>query len=201
VPTFERLARFDREFRRMPRELQRAFLAMLPVFVAALRVDPPSFPPGLRVKRVQGTEGVWEITFAADGRATFEYGAELHPGEPHVVWPVITRSGGPPRMGNEAGINRAATADGVRRPMANGMSHAHELGSGDRASVRDGKSSRADTDSSGQPPPRSAPHPFAGRWLATCTPAAHWTTTAQHTVRTTVLTPKTSQDVLEAPHC
>jgi hypothetical protein len=36
VPTFERLPRFDREFRRMPKELHRAFLAMLPVFIAAL---------------------------------------------------------------------------------------------------------------------------------------------------------------------
>jgi hypothetical protein len=30
APTFERLARFDREFRRLQRELQRAFLEMLP---------------------------------------------------------------------------------------------------------------------------------------------------------------------------
>jgi hypothetical protein len=86
VPTFERLARFDREFRRLPRELQRAFLAMLPVFVAALKEDPPVFPPALRVHRVQETAGVWEITFAPDGRATFEYGAEVMAGEPHVVW-------------------------------------------------------------------------------------------------------------------
>jgi len=41
VPTFERLARFDREFRRLPREQQRAFLAMLPVFSAALKENPP----------------------------------------------------------------------------------------------------------------------------------------------------------------
>ena len=86
MPTFERLARFDREFRRLPRELQRAFLAMLPVFVAALKEDPPVFPPALRVHRVQGTAGVWEITFAPDGRATFEYGAEVRAGEPHVIW-------------------------------------------------------------------------------------------------------------------
>lgn len=86
MPTFERLARFDREFRRLPRELQRAFLAMLPVFVAALKEDPPAFPPALRVHRVQGTAGVWEITFAPDGRATFEYGAEVMTGEPHVIW-------------------------------------------------------------------------------------------------------------------
>jgi hypothetical protein len=86
VPTFERLARFDREFRRLPRELQRAFLEMLPAFIAALRLDPPKFPPALRVHRVRGTVGVWEITFAPDGRATFEYGNKVIAGEPHVVW-------------------------------------------------------------------------------------------------------------------
>jgi hypothetical protein len=86
VPTFERLARFDREFRRLSREQQRAFLAMLPVFIAALKENPPSFPPALRVHRVQGAIGVWEITFAPDGRATFEYGPEVLAHEPHVVW-------------------------------------------------------------------------------------------------------------------
>lgn len=54
---------------------------MLPVFIAALREKPPSFPPALRTKRVQGGVGIWEITFAPDGRATFEYGEELVEGE------------------------------------------------------------------------------------------------------------------------
>jgi hypothetical protein len=86
VPTFERLARFDREFRRLPREMQRAFLTVLPLFIAALREKPPVFPPTLRVHRVQGSEGVWEITFASDGRATFEYGPEVIAGDTHVIW-------------------------------------------------------------------------------------------------------------------
>lgn len=30
--------------------------------------------------------GVWEITFAPDWRATFEYGNEVIAGEPPVVW-------------------------------------------------------------------------------------------------------------------
>lgn len=78
--------RFDREFRRLPRELQRAFLEMLRVFIAALRQKPPVFPPALRVKRVQGRTGVWEVTFAPDGRATFAYGTEVVAGEAHVIW-------------------------------------------------------------------------------------------------------------------
>jgi hypothetical protein len=70
----------------MPRELQTAFLAMLPSFIAALRASPLWFPPGLRVKRVRGTRDVWEITFAPDGRATFAYGEEVIPGTPHIIW-------------------------------------------------------------------------------------------------------------------
>jgi len=35
---------------------------------------------------VRKARGVWEITWAPDGRATFEYGDELHPGEPHIRW-------------------------------------------------------------------------------------------------------------------
>jgi hypothetical protein len=29
---------------------------------------------------------VWELSFAADGRATFAYGDEVVAGEAHVVW-------------------------------------------------------------------------------------------------------------------
>jgi hypothetical protein len=59
---------------------------MLPIFIAALRERPPAFPPALRVKRVQGATGIWEITFAPDGRATFEYSNEVIVGEAHVIW-------------------------------------------------------------------------------------------------------------------
>jgi hypothetical protein len=45
-----------------------------------------TFRKGLRVKRVRSTKRVWEMTYAPDGRATFEYGAENQPGVPHVVW-------------------------------------------------------------------------------------------------------------------
>ena len=57
---------------------------MLQLFVAGLVSQ--SFAPQLRVKRVQGHPGVWEITWAADGRATFSYGAEVIPGHPHIIW-------------------------------------------------------------------------------------------------------------------
>ncbi len=35
---------------------------------------------------VTGHDSIWELTWAADGRATFEFGAQRRPGEAHVVW-------------------------------------------------------------------------------------------------------------------
>ncbi|HEY4854055.1 MAG TPA: hypothetical protein VII22_24985, partial [Streptosporangiaceae bacterium] len=48
--------------------------------------DARRFPPGLRVKGVQGTPGVYEMSCAPDGRATWEYGPEQRPGTPHAIW-------------------------------------------------------------------------------------------------------------------
>jgi hypothetical protein len=44
------------------------------------------FRAGLRVKGVEGAEGIFELTWAPDGRATFQYGASIKAGEPHVIW-------------------------------------------------------------------------------------------------------------------
>jgi hypothetical protein len=38
-------------------------------------------PPGLRVKPAESIDSVWEMTFAPDGRATFQYGEEICPGQ------------------------------------------------------------------------------------------------------------------------
>lgn len=86
MPTYEYPEAFFREFRRLPADQQRRFRAAVAELVIALGHRPPRFPSRLRVKRVQGQRGVWELTFAPDGRATFEYGDEVTPGEAHVVW-------------------------------------------------------------------------------------------------------------------
>jgi hypothetical protein len=85
-PTYEAQRRFLRDLRRLTRAERAEFARARRRLVAALREDPPHFDPALRVKRVQGHPGVWEMTWAADGRATFAYGREVRDGEPHVVW-------------------------------------------------------------------------------------------------------------------
>jgi len=67
-PTYEASPRFERERQRLSREHRRAFREAVGLLVSALRDEPPAFPPKLRVKRVQGHPGVWELSFAPDGR-------------------------------------------------------------------------------------------------------------------------------------
>jgi hypothetical protein len=69
VPTHAERQRFMREYQRLTREQRKAFLTAVGLFVAGLAVK--EFDPRLRVKRVQGQRGVWELTWAPDGRATF----------------------------------------------------------------------------------------------------------------------------------
>jgi hypothetical protein len=86
VPTYEPSRRFFREFDRLSAAQQARFMGAVDQLVEALRTSPPEFPAGLRVKRVLGTEEIWELTWAPDGRATFSYGGEQIAGDPHVIW-------------------------------------------------------------------------------------------------------------------
>jgi len=61
-------------------------LAAVKQFVTDLKNAEQAFHPRLRIKRMQGHPGIWEMTWAPDGRATFEYGDEVHPGQAHIIW-------------------------------------------------------------------------------------------------------------------
>jgi len=40
---------------------------------------------------VQAAAGIFEMTWAPDGRATFQFGPEVVAGQPHVIWRRIGR--------------------------------------------------------------------------------------------------------------
>ena len=42
--------------------------------------------PGLRVKDFRGIQGMFELTWAPDGRALFRYGDAKHAGDKHIIW-------------------------------------------------------------------------------------------------------------------
>jgi len=91
MPTFAQTDRFRRDFAKLTAEQKAVFRAAAARFVA----DLPSgrFRPGLRIKGVQGADGVFEMTWADDGRATFEHGPAVRDGETHVIWRRIGTHG------------------------------------------------------------------------------------------------------------
>ena len=84
MPTYDTLAAFDRDYGRLSPAQRVLVRAAVVAFVADLKTG--TFRAGLRVKRVAGRHGVWEMTWDDDGRATFHYGPEQRSNEPHVVW-------------------------------------------------------------------------------------------------------------------
>jgi len=84
MPTYEALPRFLREYDRLTDLRKDTFDTVVARFVSDLKVG--HFRPGLRVRGVQGKDGVFEMTWAPDGRATFQYGTPVHEGDPHVIW-------------------------------------------------------------------------------------------------------------------
>jgi hypothetical protein len=85
LPTYSWLTRFGAEFKALPAAQQAAFLAAVLKLVEDLRHG-RGFRKGLRVKGVRGREGIFEMTWADDGRATFRYGASIVGTEPHIIW-------------------------------------------------------------------------------------------------------------------
>ena len=85
MPPYARLPRFDTDCAALSAAEKRAFKLAVSKFVADLSRG-AGFRPGLRVKGVQGSPGIFEMTWADNGRATFQYGPGQVPDEPHVVW-------------------------------------------------------------------------------------------------------------------
>ena len=83
MPTYEADRGFLVEFERLTPEQQRLFREAVRKFVEDLGTR--VIRKGLRVKRVQGRAGVWEMTRADDGRASFAYGDSRRPGDPHII--------------------------------------------------------------------------------------------------------------------
>lgn len=85
MPTHEEWAQFLREFADLSPAEQTRFLTAVRKMVEDMQRG-QGFRRGLRVRHVQGYENIYEVTWAPDGRATFSYGAEQQPGEPHIIW-------------------------------------------------------------------------------------------------------------------
>ena len=85
MPTYGKTDRFRKDHGALSPEDRKRFRSAVEKFVADLKAKRP-FRKGLRGKGVQGADGIFEVTWADDGRATFQYEEEQIEGEPHVIW-------------------------------------------------------------------------------------------------------------------
>jgi len=85
LPTYDKTEQFERDYESLSPDERAAFKRAIEKFLEDLPTR--RFRRGLRVKGVQGTNGIFEMTWEGeDGRATFEYGEEIRSGEPHIIW-------------------------------------------------------------------------------------------------------------------
>ena len=85
MPTFATTETFKRDMARLSRAEREALKNAVAKFVEDLKSG-HGFREGLRVKGIRAAKGVFEMTWADDGRCTFQYGPPLRNEEPHVIW-------------------------------------------------------------------------------------------------------------------
>jgi hypothetical protein len=85
MPTFATTPRFRRDLKALAPEQRARFEKVVrEEFVPDIEAN--QWRPGLRIKRVHSVPKVWEMTWAPDGRATWEFGAPIRDGVRHVIW-------------------------------------------------------------------------------------------------------------------
>ena len=90
MPTHDETTAFQRDRARLTEEQAERFKARLADFISDLKEMEAGrrswFRPGLRVKKLSGRPDVYEMSWAADGRATFAMGNPIVSGKLHIVW-------------------------------------------------------------------------------------------------------------------
>jgi hypothetical protein len=88
VPAWEADPAFFRQFDRLTTAQKKAFRRAYGHMVEDLKRG-QGFRSGLRIKGVRQVPGLFEMTWAPDGRATFGNRPEVRPGEAHIVWIAV----------------------------------------------------------------------------------------------------------------
>ncbi len=83
MPTWEGSELFWRDYDRLSAAQRAAFARAVQAFFDDLVAR--RFRKSLRVHKVRRTP-LWSLTWAPDGRATFEFGPPQRDGHPHIIW-------------------------------------------------------------------------------------------------------------------
>ena len=87
MPTYESLAAFQRQWAKLDPAQRTAFRRAVAGFIANLKAG-EGFSPELRMHKLVNME-IWSLSWAQDSRTLFRFGAEITPGETHIIWEAI----------------------------------------------------------------------------------------------------------------
>jgi hypothetical protein len=86
MPTHDEFEHFLHEYLALPAAKRRLFGKAVVKMVEDMKAGRP-FRKSLRISMLSGQPGIYEMTWdMPNGRATFMYGPEQIPGEPHIIW-------------------------------------------------------------------------------------------------------------------
>lgn len=85
MPTFDKEPSFLKDWAALTVAHKRLFMVAVEKLLHDMKQG-TGFRAELRIKGVQGHVGVFEMTWADNGRATFNYGSSPHPGDTHIIW-------------------------------------------------------------------------------------------------------------------
>jgi len=88
VPTYVASPEFWALWAKLSDEEKKQFRRAVTKFVTDLKSG-QGFRAGLRVKGIKGAPGMYEMTWAPDGRAVFSYGPSIRGGEAHIIWHAV----------------------------------------------------------------------------------------------------------------
>ncbi|WIG60326.1 MAG: hypothetical protein OJF49_003074 [Ktedonobacterales bacterium] len=88
MPTYERTPEFLKDLALLTPGQRKQFEAGVRALVEDLKANRP-FRAGLRVKRFHRRPNAFEMSWAGDGRALFEFGQSPIQGETHIIWLAV----------------------------------------------------------------------------------------------------------------
>jgi mRNA-degrading endonuclease YafQ of YafQ-DinJ toxin-antitoxin module len=106
APTFDRLAQFKRDYRKLTREQRERFRAAAKKVIAPLSTTPPGEPTQPLVRELQGHPGFFEVYVDRDTRAVYTFGQAVRPGQPHIIW---CRIGGQDALDKHTAVHAVVT--------------------------------------------------------------------------------------------
>jgi hypothetical protein len=106
APTFDRLAQFKRDYRKLTPEQRERFRAAAKKVIAPLSTMPPGEPDRPLVTELERHPGFYELYVDRETRAVYTFGPAVRKGQPHIIW---CRVGGDDELDKHTAIHAAIT--------------------------------------------------------------------------------------------